>query len=130
MRRLRNAIARGRTDVAPERGDPDSYALQAWTPGAASGLSETFRFRRAIRVIPITAASIARATSEFDQIVSEIERRVADEAVQGSIRATWPPTCTEPGTCIACDFRFFCPRPAASPDALAAANSAADDDDV
>ena len=36
IRRLRNAIAAGNTDVAPVRGDPDFYALQAWTPGAAS----------------------------------------------------------------------------------------------
>src|SRR5438128_915146 len=91
-------------------------------------LSEAFRFRRAIRAIPITEASIARATSEFDQIVSEIEGRVVEEAIQGSIRATWPPTCNETETCIACDFRFFCPRPAAPPDVLTAAISAADDD--
>lgn len=51
IRRLRNAIAAGKTDVAPVRGDPDFYALQAWTPGAASGLWEAFRFRRAIRVM-------------------------------------------------------------------------------
>lgn len=130
VRRLRSAIALERTDIVPERGDLDFYALQAWTPGASSGLSEAFRFRRAIRVIPITEDSIERATSEFDLIVSEIESRVVAEATQGSIRATWPPTCNEPGTCIACDFRFFCPRPAASPDALATANSTDDDDDV
>lgn len=130
IRRLRGAIARGRTDVAPSRGDPDFYAIQAWTPGATPGLSEAFRFRRAIRVIPITPESIQQATTQFDQIVAEIEGRVVDEAAQGSIRATWPPTCNEPETCIACDFRFFCPRPAAPPDALAAADIAADDDHV
>ena len=130
LRRLRGAIARRRTDVEPTRGDSDLYALQAWTPGAAAQLSEDFRYRRAIRVIPVTDASIALATNEFDQIVSEIEGRVIDEAIQGSIRATWPPTCSEPETCVACDFRFFCPRPAATPDVLATANTAADDDDV
>jgi hypothetical protein len=130
LRRLKGAIARGRTDVQPTRGDPDFYALQAWTPGAAARLSEEFRYKRAIRVIPVTDASIAQATNQFDQIVSEIEGRVIDEATQGSIRATWPPTCTEPETCIACDFRYFCPRPAAAPDVLATANTAADDDDI
>ena len=130
IRRLRSAINRGRTDVTPSRGDPDFYALQSWTPGTAPGLSEAFRFRRAVRAIPITEASIAKATSEFDLIVSEIEGRVVNEAMQGSIRATWPPTCKEPETCIACDFRFFCPKPAASPDVLATADAAADDDNV
>jgi hypothetical protein len=130
IRRLRNAIAAGNTDVAPVRGDPDFYALQAWAPGAASGLSEAFRFRRAIRVIPITEASITRATGEFDQIVSEIEARVVDEAANGSIRASWPPTCDELDTCVACDFRFFCPRLAASPDALAVAEASDEVDDV
>lgn len=130
LRRLRAAIARGRTDVVPTRGDPDFYALQAWTPGAAPGLSAPFRYRRAIRVIPVTEASIAHATGEFDQIVSEIEWRVLDEATRGSIRATWPPTCKEPDTCVTCDFRFFCPRPAAAPDVLASANATADDDEI
>jgi hypothetical protein len=81
-------------------------------------------------VIPITEESIARATTAFDQIAAEIEGRVVDEAAQGSIRATWPPTCNEPETCIACDFKFFCPRPATPPDALAAAAALADDDDT
>jgi hypothetical protein len=137
MRRLRTAVDRGTTDVAPQRGDPDYYALQAWTPGADHGLSDAFRFRRAIRVIPITEESVALATREFDLIVSEIEGRVMDEAAQGSIRATWPATCVEAETCIACDCRFFCPRFALvpstagrSPDLLAVADNDADDDNV
>jgi CRISPR/Cas system-associated exonuclease Cas4 (RecB family) len=130
LRRLRAAIDRGKTDVQPTRGDPDFYALQAWTPGAVARLSEEFRYRRAIRVIQVTPASIDHATNEFDQIVSEIEGRIVDEAMQSSIRATWPPTCKEEATCVACDFRYFCPRPAAAPDVLATANTAADDDDV
>jgi hypothetical protein len=87
-------------------------------------------YRRAIRVVSVTDASIAQATNEFDQIVSEIEEGLIDEATQASIRATWPPTCTEPETCVACDFRYFCPRPAAAPDAAATANAAADDEDL
>ncbi|MDC0713464.1 PD-(D/E)XK nuclease family protein [Stigmatella sp. ncwal1] len=130
IRRLRSDIERGQADVAPERGSPDFYALQAWTPGSASGLSEAFRFRRALRVIPITEASIARATREFDRTVSDIESQVIEEATRGSILATWPPTSRDPETCIACDFRFFCPNPAASSPALTAEPSLADDDDL
>jgi hypothetical protein len=81
IRRLRTAIAQGRTDVFPLRGDPDFYALDAWTAGAASGLSEAFRFRRAIRVIPITDDSITRATDEFDRQVGRPgDRRYRDRA--------------------------------------------------
>jgi hypothetical protein len=125
------------TDVLPQRGDPDYYALQARTAGADHGLSDAFRFRRAIRVLPVTEESVILATREFDLIVSEIEGRVMDEAARGSIRATWPATCDEAETCIACDFRFFCPRfslilsqSGRSPDLLAAADTDADDDNV
>ena len=112
MVRLRSEVGAGRTDVAPVRGDPDYYAIQAWTPGAAPGLSIPFRLRRALRVIPVDAGSIQRATGRFDAIVSEIEGRIVDEERSGSIRSTWPPTCGEDETCNACDFRFFCPAPA------------------
>jgi hypothetical protein len=137
IRRLRTAIENGRTDVTPEPGAPDYYAIHTWTPGAAHGLSEAFRFRRALRVIPITEESIERATREFDLIVGEIEGRVGEEAARGSIRQTWHPTCDEAETCIACDFRFFCPRfsdvlssTGHSPDVLTAADSDVDDDDI
>jgi CRISPR/Cas system-associated exonuclease Cas4 (RecB family) len=130
MRRMRGAMQRGQTDVIPTRGDPDYYALNAWTAGAAPRLTQAFRYRRAIRVIPITEQSIDNATGQFDRIVAEIETRVREEELRGSIRNTWPPTPDSAETCVACDFRFFCPRPAASPAEIAAATAAGDDDDV
>lgn len=130
VRRMRAAIAKKNTDIAPVRGDPDYYALSSWTAGAAPRLSDAFRFRRAIRVIPITERSIEHATRQFDQIVAEIESRVREEEIRGSIRETWPPDCESPETCIACDFRHFCPRPAASREVLASAEAAGDDDDI
>ena len=48
----------------------------------------------------------------------------------GAFAPSWPPTCDELDTCVACDFRFFCPRLAASPDALAVAEAADEVDDV
>ena len=112
LRRMRTAIEKDRTDVAPHRGDPDYYALEAWTPGTEPSLSEAFRFRRAIRVIPMDPRGIVQATSTFDKIVAEIERKILGETVSGSILNTWRPTCREPETCAACDFRYFCPSPA------------------
>jgi CRISPR/Cas system-associated exonuclease Cas4 (RecB family) len=130
VRRIRSAIQKGETDIAPNRGDPDYYALNTWTAGAAPSLTEAFRYRRAIRVIPVTQRSIDNATGQFDRIVAEIESRVRDEEVRGSIRDTWPPTCDSAETCVACDFRHFCPRPAASRQELATAEAAGDDDDA
>jgi CRISPR/Cas system-associated exonuclease Cas4 (RecB family) len=130
IRRMRKAIENGQTDVVPIRGDADYYALTAWTAGAAPRLTDAFRYRRAIRVIPVTQQSIDHATGQFDQIVAEIESRVRDEEIRGSIKNTWPPNCDSAETCIACDFRHFCPRPAASREELATAEAAGDDDDV
>jgi hypothetical protein len=109
VQRLRAEISSNRTDVIPQRGDPDYYALATWTPGTVRALSHAFRFARAIRVVPVDERSIRRATDAFDGIVADIEQRVMNEAATGSISATWPPTCTEEETCTACDFRFFCP---------------------
>jgi CRISPR/Cas system-associated exonuclease Cas4 (RecB family) len=130
IRKMKAAIQNGKTDVAPTRGDPDYYALNTWTGGPAPRLSAAFRYRRAIRIIPVTQQSIDNATTQFDRIVAEIEGRVRDEEIRGSIRNTWPPNCNEPETCIACDFRHFCPSPAGTREQLATAEAAGDDDDV
>jgi hypothetical protein len=126
IRRLRTEFAANRTDVMPRRGDADYYALQAWTPGTVPILTEAFLFKRAIRVVAINEVSVNRATEAFDDIVGQIEARVLQESVNGSIRATWLPSSTEEETCVACDFRFFCPSPLAR---RAASNTDATDDD-
>jgi hypothetical protein len=90
--------------------------------------SDAFRFRRAIRVIAIDDESIDQATSAFDNIVAEIEHSVIEEAVTGSIGATWAASCSEEETCAACDFRFFCPSQLARR-ATGNGDIAEDDDD-
>jgi CRISPR/Cas system-associated exonuclease Cas4 (RecB family) len=130
MRRLKSAIDRNRTDVAPVRGDPDYYVLRTWTPGSVPHFSEDFRFRRAIRVIPVDEASIVQATSAFDDIVLNIEERVMREASNGSIMGTWEPNCGDEETCAACDFRYFCASPLARRSARLAAAIDEDDDRI
>lgn len=125
--RMRKEIADGTTDVAPARGDRDFYALRTWTPGTVPNFSGAFRFRRAIRVIPVDQQSMQQATSEFDDIVRNIEESVANEAVNGSIMATWRPDCLDDATCAACDFRYFCPSPRA---ARVAGNVSDTDDEI
>jgi hypothetical protein len=109
---MRREVNSGRTDVLPRRGSRDDRELQLTRSGSQVNLSEEYRLRRAIRVVPIGAETLDDATHEFDVIVSEIEARIAREAQTGSISGTWPPTCLEERTCVACDFLAFCPRPA------------------
>jgi len=106
---LKQEIAKGITDVVPANGDSDYYALSAWRPGAAvPALSPAFRMRRAIRVIPVNPASQQLATAKFDNVVADIETCVTAEAGSGKILQQWK-SCGEEETCVACDFRHFCP---------------------
>lgn len=108
---LRRQINAGLTDVLPRPGDANDYNIRAWTPGTPIRLDEEFRYRRAIRVIPIDEESIMRATGAFDETVARIEAMVVDEAEFGSINRIWEPNPEDPRTCVACDFRPFCPNP-------------------
>lgn len=109
---LQREARKGSTDVFPQPGSPDAYALGAWTPHhAIPNFSADFRLSRMIRIVPITQPSIAKALAEFDKVVVAIESCVAQEAAHGRIVAHWP-ACGDDGTCDACDFRHFCPSPA------------------
>ena len=114
MSKLRKELAAGQTDVGPEKGSVDERVMALWARGLSpqDQLSEAFRLRRALRVIPVTETSIARATQAFDRVVQEIEICVADEARSGKIATAWKPSCQDAETCVACDFRNFCPLPA------------------
>ncbi|KRA84091.1 PD-(D/E)XK nuclease family protein [Altererythrobacter sp. Root672] len=104
---MRTDIGHGRTDIAPTR-DSDRRILENWRPGSRADLSDDFRFARAVRVIKVDEASIAEATSAFDDTVANIERRVKLEAEAVSILQTWDDNCNDRKTCAACDFRYFC----------------------
>ncbi|MGD9560924.1 MAG: PD-(D/E)XK nuclease family protein [Pyrinomonadaceae bacterium] len=108
---LQGEVARGETDVIPPRGSRDEYLLNTWVRGAAvPEFSFEFRFRRAIHIIPVDDASRVVATNEFDNVVRQIEECVGHEEVAGRIIDNWGPT-GDDATCIACDFRHFCPNP-------------------
>jgi hypothetical protein len=110
---LRNQLRAGKTDVVPLRGSEDYYVLSTARPGSGAGteLTEAFRVQRAIRVIPVTEASIEEAGRAFDQVVAEIEGRIGREISVGDISQAWFPTCKDSDTCVACDSRYFCPQP-------------------
>lgn len=108
---LKGAIASGHADVVPANGSPDAYQLSTWRPGnAIPQFSLPFRLARAIRVIPVSAASQTTAANHFDNVVSRIELCVVAEAAAGTIMQHWTP-CGDAETCAACDFRHFCPNP-------------------
>jgi len=112
LQKLKREAQHGNADVIPANGSQDAYSLSLWQSGhAIPNFSQAFRMQRAIRVIPVTPQSLSNATSQFDQVVLQIEQCVAVEAAAGTIRNHWNPG-GDPDTCVACDFRHFCPNPA------------------
>ena len=75
-------------------------------------LSLGYRLRRAIRIVPISEQSIDSALEEFDNVVRQTEEDIVNETKGRNILDAWSPTCKDPATCAACDFRHFCPKPA------------------
>lgn len=118
MRSMKKGLATGLTDVSPQVGSRDEQILRMWREGMdTSQLSLDFRLRRAIRAIPISRQSIDPALAAFDDVVRRAEEDIVAESVGGNILHAWSPDCQDEGTCAACDFRYFCPRPAgARPD--------------
>ncbi|BBQ09952.1 MULTISPECIES: PD-(D/E)XK nuclease family protein [Stenotrophomonas] len=113
MPNIRKQIETGDTDVMPVPGSMDDLIIRNWKPGQDTDqLSAEFRFRRALRVVPVTEQSLQYATSQFDEVVAEIELSIRKEAEVGTIVGTWEGNCKEEETCAACDFRHSCTTPA------------------
>ena len=113
MHALQRGLSNGSTDVVPEAGSRDEQIVNLWRDRMDTGqLSLDFRLRRAIRVIPISPNSIKRALDSFDDVVRQAEEDVMEEATGLDILQAWAPNCDDEATCVACDFRHFCPRPA------------------
>ncbi len=110
---LRQQIKDQTTDVSPVRGSQDYYVLTTARPGTGAGreLTQSFRIDRAMRVIPVTQASIDVALAAFDSVVVDVESRILNEISVGDVAAAWVPSCKDGDTCAACDFRYFCPQP-------------------
>lgn len=111
MRLLRRHVEQGTEDVPPPRNSRDDLSIRNWIAGNDPGtaLSDEYRLRRAIQVVPVTPESVAEATDWFDTVVRDIEERVRAEQEAGDVEQTWGPNCRDPQTCAACDFRYFCP---------------------
>ena len=117
MQAIRRGLANKSTDVTPEAGSQDEQIVRMWREGMDTDqLSLGFRLRRAIRVIWISPESIEKALSSFDDVVRQAEEDVVTESAGNDILQAWAPNCKDNATCAACDFRYFCPRPAGAPE--------------
>ncbi|MDE2715745.1 MAG: PD-(D/E)XK nuclease family protein [Chloroflexota bacterium] len=117
MKDLKRGIRDGTADVMPKKGSRDEQIIRMWQSGTNTDqLSLEFRLRRAIRVIPISDQSLDDALEAFDDVVRRIEEDVVKEANGQNILQSWSPDCSDNDTCVACDFRNFCPKPANSID--------------
>ena len=110
LRRLRDEVRQGTTDVGPEPGSEAERLLRGWNgQEPLPELPFEFRLRRAIRVIPVTEGTMAHALEQFDQTVARIEVCRGRELEEGRVLNTWEKNPAEESTCTACDARTFCP---------------------
>lgn len=109
---LMDDIRHGRTDVVPENGSADFYAIYNWNPdaGPPPELTQAFRLQRALRVVDVSPPRLTQAVDQIDQAVAQIEQSALAEHVTGDIRMNWATTGRE-RDCVACDFKHFCPSP-------------------
>jgi hypothetical protein len=115
FRLLQRALKNNTKDVIlPETGSADESVLRNWKAKDKEDepplLSFPFRLRRAIRVIPITDASIAKSLKEFDDTVGRIEKCLAEEARTSCVISSWEKNSEHGPTCEACDSRTYCPE--------------------
>ena len=112
---LKRELHNGSTDVLPEVGSADYYALYRWNGREPlPQFSDDFLLRRSIRVISSSTQEANEAVHNIDAVVQEIEQCVQTEYDSGAILSTWG-TNHIPEDCAACDFRRFCTPDGAEP---------------
>lgn len=109
---LKQEIASGTTDVPPPPGSPASVALQKWKvrDKQLPLLPFNYRLARALRVVPISRASIKKALTAFDGVVKEIETCRGREVHGAPVLQAWTKNSNEEQTCVVCDSRTYCPE--------------------
>jgi hypothetical protein len=114
LQKLRQEIRSGTTDIAPDPGTDIERVLTQWNPRdprqPLPALPLEFRLSRAVRVIPVTRASVTEALERFDDVVARIETCRGRELSHGRIISSWDKDASDDSTCTACDARTFCPE--------------------
>lgn len=112
MGEFKSEIANHTTDLVPQNGSADYYAVHGWQQGqAVPNLSFEFRLRRALHVVDTTSALNQHAVAQIDSVISQIESAAFREHNSGNIPNNWQ-ACGGAEDCSACDFVHFCPAPA------------------
>lgn len=114
FRRLQQALKlKEKNVILPEPGCDDELVLRDWKSKDKDDepplLSLDFRIKRAVRVIPITGASIDKSLKEFDKTVGRIEKCLEEEVKTGCVISSWEKNAEHEPTCEACDSRTYCP---------------------
>jgi hypothetical protein len=112
MSELRTEIAHQESDVIPQNGSADYYALHGWQPGQPAP-NPSFELPAAASLIRCRycTALVQHAVTQIDSVISRIESTAFREHNSGNIPNNWKP-CGGPEDCVACDFVHFCPAPA------------------
>lgn len=109
---LKREIMQQTTDVIPQNGSADYYAVNTWQPGQPTpNLTFDFRLRRAVHVVDVSAALVNHAVNQIDTVIARIESAAFREHNSGNIPNNWQ-ACGGAEDCVACDFFHFCPAPA------------------
>lgn len=94
-------------DVLPVSDDLDK--ILKWNPKEnVPKFSESFRVRRAVRILPIKGELFNESINRADSVVSQIESSIFSETNGVLITEAWAMT-GDVKTCTVCDFKTFCP---------------------
>jgi hypothetical protein len=121
MRHLADDVNNNDTDIMPApldrpqimmrlggRLSDEEFVDQERLP-AEEALTVPYREDRSFRLIVVDEQSTTRAVNEFRRVVSEIENAVHLETRSADARTGWVPK-PQTQTCVACDFKYHCPR--------------------
>lgn len=111
LEQLRDEIASGTTDMPPSPGSAADAAIKTWRTRdrVLPVLPFEYRLARALRIVPITSASIATSLTAFDDVVQEIETCHGREVHGVPVLQAWTKNSSEESSCVVCDSRTYCP---------------------
>jgi hypothetical protein len=121
LRHLARDVQQDQTDIVPGRADLEQIKLRGTWPEdeevvndeerleAEQALTVPYREDRSFRLVEVDHDTTEEAVEEFRKVVAEIESAVHTEMRTGDARTGWIPK-PQTQTCVACDFKYHCPK--------------------